>query len=46
MLVAGRSVDVPLPEFAAISYFVLLVAGIATTVYFIHMKVADLPESD
>lgn len=34
----ARSVDVATPVFAAIVFFTLFVAGVGTTVYFIHMN--------
>ncbi|BFM05326.1 hypothetical protein [Halioxenophilus aromaticivorans] len=42
-MLAERGVTLAPPIFASISYFVLLIAGMATTVYFIHIKLNDSP---
>ena len=45
-LLAERGANVPPPIFAGITYFVLFIAGIGTTIYFIHLELKDLPKSD
>ena len=43
-MLAERGVPLAPPIFASASYFVLLIAGMATTVHFIHIKLNDSPE--
>ncbi|MEJ8569393.1 hypothetical protein [Elongatibacter sediminis] len=38
LLLESRGVTVVAPVFAALVFFLLFVAGVSTTVYFIHMK--------
>ena len=45
-LLTERSANVPPPIFAGITYFVLFIAGIGTTVYFIHMELQDSKEAN
>ncbi len=40
-ILASRDVTVAAPVFAGITSFVLFLAGVGTTVYFIHMKTTD-----
>ncbi|RLQ21228.1 hypothetical protein DWB85_13025 [Seongchinamella sediminis] len=40
-ILAARDVAVAAPVFAGITSFVLFLAGVGTTVYFIHMKTTD-----
>ncbi len=40
-ILASRDVAVAAPVFAGITSFVLFLAGVGTTVYFIHMKTTD-----
>ena len=40
-----RGANVPPPIFAGIIYFMLFVAGVGTTVYFIHMNLNDMQDS-
>tara|TARA_R110002110_G_C13446529_1_gene716663 strand:+ start:1402 stop:1773 length:372 start_codon:yes stop_codon:yes gene_type:complete len=40
-ILASRDVAVAAPAFAGITSFVLFLAGVGTTVYFIHMKTND-----
>ena len=42
----AQGASVPPPVFAGVVYLVLFLAGIATTVYFIHIDIKSLPQNE